>query len=212
MVAIVGPSGGGKSTLVNLLPRFFEVSDGGISIDGHDLRQLTLESLRKQIAIVSQQTILFNDTVRNNIAYGDLDRNEQEIRAAARAANAIGFIEELPEGFDTVIGESGARLSGGQSQRLSIARALLKNAPILILDEATSALDTESEREVQRALENLMKDRTTLVIAHRLSTIKNADRIVVIDRGKIVEHGGHAELLARKGVYAELYNLQFAPA
>lgn len=211
VIALVGPSGGGKSTLVNLLPRFFEVTEGRIAIDGHDLRKLTLESLRKQIAIVSQQTILFNDTVRNNIAYGDPDRNEREIRDAARAANALGFIEELPQGFDTVIGEAGARLSGGQSQRLSIARALLKNAPILILDEATSALDTESEREVQRALENLMKDRTTLVIAHRLSTIKNADRILVIDRGKIVEQGGHEELLAKKGVYAGLYNLQFEP-
>lgn len=209
IIAFVGPSGGGKTTMVNLLPRFFEVSGGSIVVEGHDIRSVTLNSLRKQVAIVSQQTILFNDTVRNNIAYGDLSRTEEEIIEAARVANALQFIKELPNGFDTVIGESGARLSGGQSQRLSIARALLKNAPILILDEATSALDSESEREVQRALENLMKDRTTLVIAHRLSTVKNADRIVVIDKGCIVEEGKHEELLAAKGLYANLYNMQF---
>jgi len=208
VLALVGPSGGGKTTLVNLIPRFFEVSAGGITIDGHDIRELTQKSLRDQIAIVTQQTILFNDTVRNNIAYGDPDRSMAEIESAARAANALDFIIELPQGFDTVIGEAGARLSGGQQQRLAIARALLKNAPILILDEATSALDTESEREVQIALDNLMKNRTTFVIAHRLSTIKNADRIVVIEAGRIVEEGGHDELLARGGSYAALHQVQ----
>ncbi len=209
VVALVGPSGGGKTTLVNLIPRFFEVSDGAILIDGLDLRDVTQRSLRQQLAIVSQQTILFNDTVRNNIAYGDLKRTEDEIIAAAKAANALDFIRELPDGFDTMIGESGARLSGGQQQRLSIARALLKNAPILILDEATSALDTESEHEVQMALENLMKNRTTFVIAHRLSTIRNADRIIVIQDGRIVEEGRHDELLAQSGVYQNLHQMQF---
>jgi len=209
VIALVGTSGGGKSTLVNLIPRFFEVTKGNIKVDGHDLRDVTMKSLRSQLAIVSQQTILFNDTVRNNIAYGDPGREENEIIAAAKAAHAYDFIRELPNGFDTVIGESGARLSGGQQQRLSIARALLKNAPILILDEATSALDTESEREVQKALENLMKNRTTFVIAHRLSTIKNADRIIVMQDGRISEEGNHESLLARDGVYTMLYNMQF---
>ncbi|MFZ5773928.1 MAG: lipid A export permease/ATP-binding protein MsbA [Thermodesulfobacteriota bacterium] len=210
VLAIVGPSGGGKTTLVNLIPRFFDVTGGAIRIDGHDLRAVTVKSLRGQIAMVSQQTILFNDTVRNNIAYGDPERNMEEIIAAARAAHALDFINELPQGFDTVVGESGARLSGGQQQRLSIARALLKDAPILILDEATSALDTESEREVQTALENLMKNRTTLVIAHRLSTIRNADRIIVVQDGKIVEEGNHDALLARGGLYTTLHAMQFA--
>jgi subfamily B ATP-binding cassette protein MsbA len=209
LLAIVGSSGAGKTTLVNLIPRFFEVSGGAILIDGHDLREVSQKSLRQQLAIVSQQTILFNDTVRNNIAYGDLDRSEEEIIAAARAANALDFIKKMPQGFDTTIGESGARLSGGQQQRLSIARALLKNAPILILDEATSSLDTESEHEVQMALENLMKNRTTFVIAHRLSTIQNADRIVVIADGRIVEEGRHDELLTRSGVYKGLHDMQF---
>jgi len=209
ILAIVGSSGAGKTTLVNLIPRFFEVSSGAILIDGRDLREVSQKSLRHQLAIVSQQTILFNDTVRNNIAYGDLERSEEEIVAAARAANALDFIEELPQGFDSVIGESGARLSGGQQQRLSIARALLKNAPILILDEATSSLDTESEHEVQTALENLMKNRTTFVIAHRLSTIRNADRIVVIQDGSIVEEGKHEELLAHSGTYKGLHDMQF---
>jgi subfamily B ATP-binding cassette protein MsbA len=208
VLAIVGSSGGGKTTLVNLIPRFCDVTEGSITIDGKDIRDATLKSLRGQIAIVTQQTILFNDTIRNNIAYGDLERSEEEIMDAARAAHALEFIQHLPDGFDSVIGESGAKLSGGQRQRLSIARALLKNAPILILDEATSALDTESEREVQKALENLMRDRTTFVIAHRLSTIRNADRIIVVQDGKIVEEGDHETLLQKKGAYEKLHNMQ----
>lgn len=209
VLALVGSSGGGKTSLVNLLPRFFDVQSGAVTIDGHDLRDVTLKSLREQIGIVTQQTILFNDTVRSNIAYGAHSCSEAEIVAAARAAHALDFIKELPEVFDTVIGESGARLSGGERQRLSIARALLKNAPILILDEATSSLDTESEREVQKALENLMKDRTTFVIAHRLSTIRNADRIIVIQDGRIVEEGTHESLLPRNGLYKMLHDMQF---
>jgi subfamily B ATP-binding cassette protein MsbA len=209
ILAIVGPSGSGKSTLANLIPRFFDIKEGSLLIDGQDIRDVTLKSLRDQIALVTQQTILFNDTIRNNIAYGDQKRSEEDIRNAADAAHALQFIEKLPEGFDTVIGESGNRLSGGERQRLSIARALLKNAPILVLDEATSALDTESEREVQKALENLMKDRTTFVIAHRLSTIKNADRIIVIKDGRIVEEGTHDSLLALEGEYETLYNMQY---
>ena len=209
IVAIVGPSGSGKSTLSNLIPRFFEITNGNLFIDGMDIRDVTLKSLRDQIAIVTQQTILFNDTIRNNISYGDPDRSETDIREAARAAYALNFIEQLPQGFDTIIGESGVRLSGGERQRLSIARAILKNAPILVLDEATSALDSESEREVQRALENLMKDRTTLVIAHRLSTIKNADRIIVIKDGVIIEEGSHETLLALHGEYESLYSIQY---
>ncbi len=208
-LAIVGPSGSGKTTLTNLIPRFFEISQGSICIDGHDLRDITMRSLRNQIAIVTQQTILFNDTVRNNIAYGDLQRSDEEIRMAADAAHALKFIEKLPQGFDTVIGEGGTRLSGGERQRISISRALLKNAPILILDEATSALDTESEREVQKALENLMKNRTTVVIAHRLSTITNADRIIVVKDGNIVEEGNHDALLAQRGEYELLYRMQY---
>jgi len=208
-LAIVGPSGGGKTTLTNLIPRFLEIKEGSIEIDGHDIRDVTLASLRNQIAMVTQQTILFNDTVRSNIAYGDQEASLQAIHEAARAAHAFDFIEALPQGFDTVIGESGARLSGGQRQRISIARAILKNAPILILDEATSALDTESEREVQKALENLMKNRTTFVIAHRLSTIKNASRIIVIKDGMIVEQGTHEQLLAEKGEYENLYTMQY---
>ena len=209
ILAIVGPSGSGKSTLANLIPRFFDIKQGSLLIDGLDIRDVTLKSLRDQIALVTQQTILFNDTIRNNIAYGDPNRSEEDIRKAADAAYALKFIEALPEGFDTVIGESGNRLSGGERQRLSIARALLKNAPILVLDEATSALDTESEREVQNALENLMKNRTTFVIAHRLSTIKNADRIIVIKGGRIVEEGTHDNLLALEGEYENLYNMQY---
>lgn len=208
-LAIVGPSGGGKTTFTNLIPRFLEIKEGRITIDSIDIRDVTVASLRRQIAMVTQQTILFNDTVRNNIAYGDLNASDEEIREAARAAYALDFVLALPNGFDTIIGEGGARLSGGERQRLSIARAILKNAPILILDEATSALDTESEREVQKALENLMKDRTTFVIAHRLSTIKNANRIIVIKDGKIVEEGTHDSLMAQKGDYEALYNLQY---
>lgn len=209
VIALVGPSGGGKTTLANLIPRFLDVTGGAISIDGRDIRDVTLKSLRSQIAMVTQQTILFNDTVRNNIAYGDLEKSEEEMVAVAKAAHALDFITELPEGFATIIGESGARLSGGQQQRISIARALAKDAPILILDEATSALDTESEREVQNALENLMQGRTTFIIAHRLSTIKNADRIIVIKDGLIAEEGSHETLLAKNGVYHMLYTMQF---
>ena len=210
VLALVGPSGSGKTTLSNLVPRFYDVSSGAILIDGQDIRRLSLHSLRGQLAMVTQQTILFNDTVRNNIMYGRSDSTEAEVRAAARAAYALDFIEALPRGFDTVIGEAGVRLSGGQQQRLSIARALLKNAPILILDEATSSLDTESEREVQRALDNLMQNRTTIVIAHRLSTIIHAHRIVVLKNGELVEEGTHEELLALGGEYSTLYHLQFA--
>ncbi len=209
VLALVGSSGGGKSTLVNLIPRFFDVSSGSLTIDGTDIREVTFNSLRKQIGIVTQQTILFNDTVRNNIAYGSQDATYEQVKEAARAAHALGFIQQLPEGFDTVIGESGARLSGGERQRISIARAILKNAPILILDEATSSLDTESEREVQQAIENLVQNRTTFVIAHRLSTIRNADRIIVIQEGRIVEEGTHDSLLPLGGVYKMLYDMQF---
>ncbi len=208
-VAIVGHSGSGKSTLVNLLPRFYDVTSGSISIDSYDIRTVTQRSLRHQIAIVSQQTILFNDTIRNNISYGRSDVSDEALLAAAKSANAHKFIEKLPEGYDTIVGENGIRLSGGQQQRLSIARALLKNSPILILDEATSSLDTESEREVQEAISRLMRDRTTLVIAHRLSTITNADRIVTMSNEQIVEIGTHAELMQKGGEYATLYQLQF---
>jgi ATP-binding cassette, subfamily B, bacterial MsbA len=209
VVAFVGMSGGGKTTLVNLIPRFYDASQGRLLIDGIDIRDVTIESLRAQIGIVTQQTILFNDTVRNNIAYGDIRKSGDDIIAAAKAANAHDFIVKLPMGYDTVIGESGVKLSGGERQRISIARALLKDAPILILDEATSSLDTEAELEVQDALDQLMKSRTTLVIAHRLSTIRNADRIVALVNGSIVEEGTHESLLAGKGEYYKLYNLQF---
>jgi len=208
-VAFVGMSGGGKTTLVNLIPRFYDVTEGRILIDGHDIRDVTLESLRAQIGIVTQQTILFNDTARNNIAYGDIRKSDEDIVRAAKAANAHDFIMKLPEGYDTMIGEQGVKLSGGERQRISIARALLKDAPILILDEATSSLDTEAEIEVQEALDKLMKNRTTLVIAHRLSTIRNADRIIVLVDGEIVEEGNHESLLQKKGEYFKLYNMQF---
>jgi subfamily B ATP-binding cassette protein MsbA len=210
-IALVGPSGGGKTTFVNLLPRFYEVTGGRILIDGIDTREITLASLRSNIALVSQDVTLFNDTVAANIAYGRVGSvTPAELEAVARAAHALDFIREMPQGFDTLIGEDGLRLSGGQRQRVAIARALLKDAPILLLDEATSALDSESERHVQAALAELMRGRTTVVIAHRLSTIEHADRIVVLQRGHIAETGSHAELLARNGVYANLYRIQFA--
>jgi len=209
VLAIVGSSGAGKTTLVNLLPRFYDVTAGAIRIDGMDIREVTLRSLRSNIAIVSQQVVLFNDTVTNNIAYGDRERTQEEVIAAAKAANAHGFISRLPAGYETVIGESGVRLSGGERQRLSIARAILKDAPLLILDEATSSLDTESELEVQKGLENLMAGRTTFVIAHRLSTVRNATRIIVLSGGRIIETGRHGELMERSGEYARLYAMQF---
>jgi len=209
VVALVGVSGSGKSTLANLVPRFFDPSDGRITVDGRDLRDVTLASLRGQIGLVTQETILFDDTARNNIAYGCTDVPLERVVEVARAAQAHEFIERLPQGYDTVLGESGSRLSMGQRQRITIARALLKNPPILILDEATSALDAESETLVQQALEVLMKGRTSIVIAHRLATVRRADRIVVLEGGRIVEEGGHRELLERGGVYARLHELQF---
>jgi len=208
MVAIVGRSGAGKTTLVNLLPRFFDVTDGTILIDGRDIRQVTLASLRSQIGIVTQETVLFDDTIANNIAHGEVRASREEIEAAARTAHAHEFIATLPNGYNTFIGERGQRLSGGQRQRLAIARALLKNAPILILDEATSSLDAESERLVQDALATLMLNRTSFVIAHRLSTIRRADAIVVLEKGRVVEVGRHDELLTRSGVYSNLYAMQ----
>ena len=208
ILAVVGSSGAGKSTLVHLLPRFFDVSAGKILVDGHDVRDVTLSSLRAQVGIVTQETVLFNDTVRNNIAYGQPHVPMKDVEAAARAALAHDFILAMPAGYDTVIGERGVRLSGGERQRLAIARALLKNAPILILDEATSALDSESEALVQSALHNLMSGRTVFVIAHRLSTVRHADTIVVIDHGRIVQRGTHDELLAQAGLYAWLWRMQ----
>jgi subfamily B ATP-binding cassette protein MsbA len=209
ILALVGSSGAGKSTLVSLLPRFFDVTSGGISVDGHDIRDVTLASLRSQIGVVTQETVLFNDTLRNNIAYGQPSVSQAEVESAARAALAHDFIMELPAGYDTVIGEKGVRLSGGERQRIAIARALLKNAPILVLDEATSALDSESEALVQAALQNLMTGRTVIVIAHRLSTVRRADRIVVIENGAIAEIGRHEELMQKAGIYRKLYDLQF---
>jgi subfamily B ATP-binding cassette protein MsbA len=209
IIAIVGPSGAGKTTLVDLIPRFYDPVKGRILIDGIDLRMLKIKSLREKIGIVAQETILFNDTVRNNIAYGLQDCPIEKIIEAAIMANAHEFIMQLPNGYDTVIGERGIKLSGGERQRISIARALLKNPPILILDEATSNLDAESEIYIQEAIERLMKNRTVFVIAHRLSTIRNADRIIVIDNGRIVQEGKHEELLKQKGLYQKLYKMQF---
>ncbi len=210
VVAIVGSSGSGKSTLVHLIPRFFDVSQGRLLIDGNDVREVTLASLREQVGIVTQETVLFNDTVRNNIAYGQPHVPMKEVEAAARAALAHDFIKALPAGYDEVIGERGVRLSGGERQRIAIARAILKNAPILILDEATSALDSESEASVQSALHNLMTGRTVFVIAHRLSTVRRADRIVVIENGAIADIGTHEDLMTKLGTYRRLYDLQFA--
>ena len=209
VVAMVGPSGSGKSTIADLIPRFYDVTTGSIRIDGHDLRKATLASIRGNMGIVTQEVILFNDTIKNNIAYAQPNVSDDAIKQAAEAANALDFIEKSPEGFNTLIGERGVNLSGGQKQRLAIARALLKNPPILILDEATSALDTESEKKVQHAIENLMKDRTALVIAHRLSTVQNADKIIVINEGHVVEIGTHNQLYENDGLYRRLYDIQF---
>jgi subfamily B ATP-binding cassette protein MsbA len=209
VIALVGNSGGGKSTLVSLLPRFYDVTSGSIVIDGCDIRDVTMESLREQVGIVPQETMLFNGTVYDNILYGRLDATEEEVMAASKAANAHNFIMELPNGYDTQLGDRGVNISGGQRQRIAIARAILKNPQILILDEATSALDTESERVVQDALDRLMVGRTSFVIAHRLSTIKNADKILVLEKGKVVEEGNHNELMDKDGLYAHLYKIQY---
>lgn len=210
IIALVGPSGAGKSTVASLLPRFYDVTDGCITIDGRDLRSVTLNSLREQVGIVPQETILFNGSVYDNILYGRLDAAQEEVEVAAKAANAHSFIMELPQGYDTMLGDRGVNISGGQRQRIAIARAILKNPQILILDEATSALDTESEHVVQEALDRLMVGRTSFVIAHRLSTIKNADRILVLEKGRLVESGSHEELIERGGLYAHLYNIQYS--
>ncbi|HET9149140.1 MAG TPA: ATP-binding cassette domain-containing protein, partial [Alphaproteobacteria bacterium] len=210
ITALVGPSGAGKSTILNLIPRFYDPDRGRVAVNGHDIRTVSFASLRDALAVVSQEVVLFDDTVANNIRCGKLDATDTEVRAAAQAAAAAEFVERLPEGYDTRIGEHGLRLSGGQRQRIAIARAILRDAPILLLDEATSALDTESERTIQVALAGLMKGRTSIVIAHRLSTIMHADVIHVLDRGRVVESGRHEELLARGGVYARLHALQFA--
>ena len=207
-VALVGQSGSGKSTIANLITRFYDVNQGAILIDGVDVKDMQTASLRKLIGVVSQDSILFNDTIKNNLLIGKPDATDEELITAAKIANAYEFINDLPEGFDTNIGDAGSKLSGGQKQRLSIARAVLKNPPIMVLDEATSALDTESERLVQNALENMMKHRTSIVIAHRLSTIQNADLIVVMQKGRIVEQGTHSELIQKNGMYKRLVEMQ----
>ncbi len=204
-MALVGPSGAGKTTIANLIPRFFDIQSGRITIDGYDISHVQVKSLREQIGIVLQEPVLFGATIRENIVYGRLDATQEEIEEVARASNAYEFIEKLPQGYDTLVGERGVKLSGGQRQRIAIARALLRNLRILILDEATSSLDNESERLVQEALDRLMRNRTTIVIAHRLTTVQNADKIVVIEKGQIVEQGNHEELLERRGTYYRLY-------
>ena len=209
MIAFVGPSGAGKSTVASLLPRFYDATNGSITIDGQDIRKVTLDSLREQVGIVPQETVLFNGSVYDNILYGRLDATREEVEAAAKAANAHDFIMQLPNGYETMLGDRGMNISGGQRQRISIARAILKNPQILILDEATSALDTESERVVQEALDRLMVGRTSFVIAHRLSTIKNADKIMVLEKGQLIEQGNHDELMAMDGLYAHLYKIQY---
>jgi subfamily B ATP-binding cassette protein MsbA len=209
-VALVGRSGSGKSTIANLFTRFYDVDSGSIELDGHDIRDYTLMNLRTHFALVSQNVHLFNDTIANNIAYAaEEDYSREQIEEAARLAHAMEFIENMPDGLDTVIGENGGSLSGGQRQRIAIARALLRNSPVLILDEATSALDTESERAIQSALDELQKDKTVLVIAHRLSTIENADQILVVDDGEVIERGSHHELMDKNGAYAQLHRIQF---
>ena len=212
VLALVGPSGAGKSTVVDLLSRFFDVSSGTIRIDGHDIRDVKVGDLRRLLGIVSQETVLFHDTVRANVAYGRPDATLGQIEAAARAAHAHDFIEQMPDGYDTVVGERGVELSGGQRQRIAIARALLRDPPILILDEATSALDTESERLIQDAIEALLEGRTVIVVAHRLSTVQRADQILVMEEGRVVERGDHSVLLAQSGRYKRLHELQFMAA
>ncbi|MDH3424906.1 MAG: ATP-binding cassette domain-containing protein, partial [Gemmatimonadota bacterium] len=212
VVALVGPSGAGKSTIVDLLSRFFEVSSGAIRIDGHDVRDVRVHDLRSLMGIVSQETVLFHDTVRANVAYARADASDEQVEAAARAAHAHEFIEAMPNGYETVVGERGVELSGGQRQRIAIARALLRDPPILIFDEATSSLDTESERLIQDAIERLLEGRTVFVVAHRLSTVQRADQILVVDGGRVVERGDHITLLAKSGRYKRLYELQFEDA